>query len=307
MNPDYSLFRTIVEEGSLSAAGRAIGLSPAMVSKRLARLESRLGASLISRTTRRLALTVAGERFYDDVVAVLEAAKAAEARVAGQSGLPSGSLRISAPTSFARLHIAPHLKAFLDRYPKLELEFNLSDEMVDLMASRTDLAIRIAPQIGPGVHADRITTSRRILCAAPSYIDVHGSPATIARLRQHRLLATQGQLPWRLSGTDGRSVTVDGASVVKTNSSEVVRELAISGVGIALRSLWDISADLGQGRLVRILPQFEGSSSVGIYAAWAGQAEPSPGSRAFTEYLKELYAPVAPWDSSIGRSIAGGI
>lgn len=296
MDADYSLFRTIVESGSLSAAARVVGLSPAMVSKRLARLEARLGANLIHRTTRRLAPTEAGAHFYDDVVAILDAAKAAEARVAGQSGEPGGPLRLSAPTSFGRLHVAPHLKGFLDHFPTVDLEINLSDEIIDLIATKTDLAIRIAPDVGAGVTAERLTTSRRILCAAPAYLEAHGRPKSIAQLGQHRLLAAQGQLPWRLSGPDGRSITVEGVSHVRTNSSEVVREMAIAGIGIALRSLWDVSGDLAEGRLVQLLPQYEGSSSVGIYAVSPGMQKRSPGATALTDYLKALYTPRPPWE-----------
>lgn len=296
MDADYSLFRTIVESGSLSAAARVVGLSPAMVSKRLARLEARLGASLIHRTTRRLAPTEAGARFYDDVVAILDAARAAEARVAGHSGEPGGPLRLSAPTSFGRLHVAPHLKGFLDQFPTVELEINLSDEFIDLIATKTDLAIRIAPDVGAGVTAERLTTSRRILCAAPAYLKAHGSPQSIEQLRRHRLLAAGGQLPWWLSGPDGRGITVEGVSHVRTNSSEVVRELAIAGIGIALRSLWDVSGDLAEGRLVQLLPRYEGSSSVGIYAVSPGMQKWSPTAAALTDYLKALYTPRPPWE-----------
>jgi DNA-binding transcriptional LysR family regulator len=267
-----------------------------MVSKRLARLEARLGANLIHRTTRRLAPTQAGAHFYNDVVAILDAASAAEARVAGQSGKPGGPLRLSAPTSFGRMHVAPHLKDFLDRFPTVELEINLSDEFIDLIATKTDLAIRIAPDVGAGVTAERLATSRRILCAAPAYLLAHGRPMSIEQLGQHRLLAAGGQLPWRLSGPDDRSITVEGVSHVRTNSSEVVRELAIAGIGIALRSLWDISGDLAEGRLVQLLPQYEGSSSVGIYAVSPGMQKRSPGAAALTDYLKQLYAPRPPWE-----------
>src|SRR5688500_18820235 len=114
MDPNYALFARIVETGSLSAAGRALGLSPAMVSQRLARLEARLGVTLVNRTARRLALTGRGERFHADVVATLGAIRAAEERLSGERGTTGGPLRVTAPTSFGRLHIAPYLKLFLD-------------------------------------------------------------------------------------------------------------------------------------------------------------------------------------------------
>lgn len=296
MDADYALFAKIIESGSLSAAGRAVGLSPAMVSKRLARLEARLGAALVNRTTRRLALTETGERFHADVLAILKAVAEAEARVAGDKDGPAGLLRVSAPTSFGRLHIAPHLKRFLDDYPRITLDLDLSDGFVDLMAARIDVAVRITPTVGGGVSARRLATNRRILCAAPAYIAQHGAPEDTAALARHQLLAATGQFPWRLTGGDGRTVSIDGTSRVRTNSSEVVRELCIAGIGIALRSLWDVSADLAAGRLVRILPDCEGSADVGIYAVSPRRGEIAPAVRAFTEFLEGLYGPEPPWE-----------
>lgn len=296
MDADYALFAKIIESGSLSAAGRAVGLSPAMVSKRLARLEARLGAALVNRTTRRLALTETGERFHRDVLAILKAVAEAEGRVAGEKDGPAGLLRVSAPTSFGRLHIAPHLKRFLDAYPRITLDLDLSDGFVDLMADRIDVAVRITPTVGGGVSARRLATNRRILCASPAYIAEHGAPEDTAALARHQLLAATGQFPWRLTGGDGRTVSIDGTSRVRTNSSEVVRELCIAGVGIALRSLWDVSADLAAGRLVRILPDCEGSADVGIYAVSPRRSEIAPAVRAFTDFLEGLYGPVPLWE-----------
>lgn len=298
MDPDYALFARIVEAGSLSAAGRAVGLSPAMVSKRLARLEARLGVTLVNRTTRRLALTETGARFHADVVAILAAIREAEERLSGERGTIAGPLRVSAPTSFGRLHVAPYLKRFLDAHPAVELELNLSDGFSDLMAEKIDLAIRITPKVEPGLSARRLATSRRILCAAPAYVEAHGGPAALGELRGHRLLAADGQMPWRLTGPGGRTAQVDGRSHVRTNSSEVVRELALAGVGIALRSLWDISDDLAAGRLVRILPDHEGPADVGIYAVTPKLPRPLPSAAAFADFLAEIHSPAPPWEKA---------
>lgn len=294
---DYELFATIVATGSLSAAGRMLHLSPAMVSKRLARLEDRLGATLIIRTTRRLALTHAGERFHQDVIAILDAVKAAEARVSGQYSEPSGPLRVSAPTSFGRLHIAPYVSRFLNAHPLVQLELNLSDSFIDLMNERTDIALRITADIGPGLRARRLATNRRILCAAPAYLERHGTPSSIRELRGHCLLAAEGQLPWRLIDAKRQTVSVNGESHVRTNSSEVVRELAIAGVGIAFRSLWDISHDLTRGKLIRILDSHEGSRDVGIFTVQPDSTHILPTAQAFSDFLAGLYAPVAPWET----------
>ena len=238
MDPDHELFVTIVDEGGLAAAGRRLHISPAMMSKRLARLEERLGTRLVHRTTRRLALTPAGERLHADLRGILSALDEAERRVSGTSALIAGPLRITAPTSFGRMHIAPWLPRFLDDHPRVDLDINLSDDFTDLIDTRADLAIRITADPGPGLAARRLATNRRILCAAPAYLDRHGTPGTLADLKSHRLLAADGQMPWRLVGPKG-PVTVEGRSHVRTNSSEVVRELALAGGGVALRSLWD--------------------------------------------------------------------
>ncbi len=294
MDDDYALFAAIVEAGSLSAAARALSISPAMVSKRLARLEARLGARLIHRTTRRLALTPAGERFHADVVGILRAVEAAESRITGDRRDPAGPLRVSAPTSFGRLHVVPHLHAFLDACPRVELELDLSDSYVDLVAGRIDVAVRIASDVPVSLTAHRLGNNRRVLCASPAYLDRHGAPATIAALSAHRLLAATGQLPWRLSNGRRRQV-IDGRSHVRTNSSEVVRELAITGVGIALRSLWDVGDALAAGTLVPVLPGWEGPDDLAIYAVHPRAPTVPVAVTAFVDFLRQSLAGAA-WD-----------
>ncbi len=293
-DPDYALFVAVAESGSLSAAARALRISPAMVSKRLQKLENRLGVTLVHRTTRRLALTEAGERFRDDLSTILVSLDAAEARVTGARGTPAGPLRVSAPTSFGRLHVAPHLGTFLAAHPAVALTFDLTDGFVDLLGERVDVAIRIASEVPANVVAHRLATSRRVLCAAPSYLAAHGVPATVQGLDDHRLLAAAGQMPWRLVA-EGRASQVGRDSHVRTNSSEMVRELALGGVGIALRSLWDVGDALRDGRLVRVLPEWEGSAAVGIYAVHLRSGAVPAAVGAFVAFLQAVVDP-AVWE-----------
>jgi DNA-binding transcriptional LysR family regulator len=294
VDPDYELFATVVATGSLSAAARALAISPAMVSKRLARLEARLGTRLVHRTTRRLSLTSAGAGFHTDVLAILGAIEAAEGAVSGTQAV-RGPLCVTAPTAFGRLYVAPHLKKFLDLYPQIELRLDLSDGFSDLLSDQIDLAIRIAPAIGAGLAAHRLASSRRILCAAPAYLAEAGTPSTIAALADHRLLAADGQMPWRLHGPRG-PVTVDHATHVRTNSSEVARALALAGVGIALRSLWEVGRDIAEGRLARVLPDHEGSIDVGIYAVHPATPLVPRAVAALIDHLTDLYR-TPPWDA----------
>lgn len=264
-DPDYDLLLQIVEHGSISAAARARGMSTAAMSKRLARLEARLGVRLVHRTTRRQALTAAGQDLYDTLLPLGASLRAAEDRISGRHTLVSGPVRMTAPTSFGRMHVVPCLPSFLSRYPDVQLTIDLSDEFIDLFDGRHDLAIRISAKIGTGLVGHRLGTSHRVLCAAPSYIAAFGEPRALSDLAHHRLLATDSQLPWSLDGPDG-TVVQHGTSHIQTNSSEVARELALSGCGIALRSMWDVHEALEEGRLQRVLPNYQGSMDVGIFA-----------------------------------------
>lgn len=267
-DPDYDLFLAIVEAGSISAAARASGLSTAALSKRLARLEDRLSARLIHRTTRRLTLTAAGQDLHDALLPLRSSLRSAEERISGRHALVRGPLRINAPTSFGRMHVVPCLPAFLAANPDVSLSIDLSDEYVDLLDGGCDIAIRIGAQIGNGLVGRRLGTSHRVLCAAPAYLAAFGEPQRLADLAAHRVLATTSQLPWQLDGPEG-TVQFNGHSHIQTNSSEVVRELALGGCGIALRSLWDVADALEQGALRRVLPLYQGSQDVGIFAVHA--------------------------------------
>lgn len=300
MDPDYVLFARAIDAGSLSAAGRILNISPAMMSKRISRLETRLGVRLVHRTTRRLALTEEGAILHRDIVAILEAIQQAEDRVMNRHRAATGSLRISAPTSFGRLHVAPHVGRFLDAHPRVELQLNLSDAYEDLLAQRIDVAIRITDAIPHHLEGHHLAANRRILCASPAYLAAHEAPRKIADLPDHRLLAAEGQLPWRLVNGRSRKL-IDGRSHVRTNSSEIVRELALTGTGIALRSLWDVGVLLGEGKLVRILDGWEGPDDLAVYAVHPRAAGRPAAVDAFIGFLRDIFRH-ASWNKG-GRTI----
>jgi len=292
---DLDIFARVVSTGSMSMAGRALGLSPAVISKRIKRLEDRLGTRLLQRTTRQISLTEAGQGFHERVLAVLAGLEDAEAYVSGRSAQVQGMLKISAPTSFGRLHVAPHLKPFMTAHPDLALHLVLTDDITDIVGGGFDIAIRIAELADSSLVAKRLAPVRRVLCASPAYLAEHGMPTGVQDLKQHLCLPPHNNDSWRLEGPDG-PFTYRPDGLLITNSSEVIREAVIAGLGIALRSSWDVGPELKDGRLIQVLPDYEGSRNVALSAVYPSRQFLPAKVRLFIDYLVELYGPVPYWE-----------
>ncbi|MEW5421420.1 LysR family transcriptional regulator [Amorphus sp. 3PC139-8] len=300
---DMEIFARVVSAGSMSAAGREMGLSPAVISKRIRRLETRLGTRLLQRTTRQLALTEAGQGFYERVVVILAAIEEAEEFVTQRSRTTHGTLKIAAPTSFGRLHVAPHLGRFIETHGNLQINLVLSDEFVDVVAEGFDLAIRIAALTDSSLVAKRLAPINRVLCAAPSYLNHHGTPTSLDALRRHVCLAAAPQIPWSLEGPEG-TVTIRPQGPLATNSNEVVREAVIAGLGIALRSTWDVGPELAAGKLKVVMPAYRASERVAVHAIYPTRSFLPAKVRVFIDFLASLYAPVPYWDAGLETVLA---
>lgn len=285
---DFEIFARVITTGSMSAAGREMGFSPALISKRMKRLEARLGVRLMQRTTRQIALTEVGQGFYERVVNILASVEEAENYVTRRSRTVKGSLKVAAPTSFGRLHVAPYLPQLLEKNPDITITLNLSDDFVDLVADNIDIAIRIAELKDSSNVARKLATNTRILCASPAYLKANGEPKSFADLSDHQCLAAANQEVWNLTGPDG-SVTIKPEGSIKTNSSEVVREAVLAGLGIAIRSTWDVGPELANGKLKIVLPQYRGSSNVGVYALYPSRQFLPTTVRVFLDFLTSLY------------------
>jgi len=292
---DLEIFSRVASMGSMSAAGRALGLSPAVISKRIKRLEERLGTRLFQRTTRQISLTEAGLGFHERIAGILVGIEEAEAFVPGRSGAARGTLRVTAPTSFGRMHIAPHVRGFMEAHPDLTLNLILTDEFLDIVGEGYDLAIRIGELSDSSLVARRLASVRRVLCATPAYLEAHGTPKTIEDLAGHICLPPHNNDGWRLEGPDG-SLHYRPQGRLVTNSSEVVREAVRSGMGIALRSTWDIGPELRAGRLVQVLEGYEGSRNVLLSAVFPSRQFLPIKVRLFIDYLADLYGPSPYWD-----------
>lgn len=295
---DLEIFARVVTAGNMSAAGREMGLSPAVVSKRISHLEQRLAARLFQRTTRQLTLTEEGQGFYDRVVNILAGIEEAEAYVTRRNTVPKGTLKITAPTAFGRMHIAPYLGDFLERYPDIALDLDLSDNFVDIVGAGFDAAIRVAELEDSSLVARKLAPSHRVICATPAYLDKHGRPETLADLAGHNCLAPTAQEVWRLQGPEG-PVSTRVSGNIRTNSTEVVREAVLAGLGIALRSTWDVGPELKSGRLEIVLPKYQESPRVAVYAVYPCRQYVPAKLRVFVDYLASLFGPEPYWNKGL--------
>ena len=225
---DLDIFARVARTGNMSMAGREMGLSPAVVSKRISLLEDRLGARLFQRTTRQLTLTETGEGYFKRVVDILSLVEEAEDYVSRRNTKPRGVLKISAPTSFSRLHITPHLTEFLTRYPDIEIDMQLTDNFVDIIREGFDLAVRIGELEDSSLVARKLAKETRVICASPAYLAAAGTPQRIEDLEAHNCLLAGAQDEWRLDGPEGAcDVRVKGN--IRSNSAEFIRSVNRGG------------------------------------------------------------------------------
>jgi DNA-binding transcriptional LysR family regulator len=262
---DLDIFARVARTGNMSAAGREIGLSPAVVSKRISILEERLGARLFQRTTRQLTLTETGEGYYKRITGILGLIAEADDFVSRRNTKPRGVLKVTAPTTFSRYHLAPQLPAFLAEYPEIRLDLYLTDNHVDIIREGYDVAIRIGEIEESSLVARKLATDKRVIVAAPEYLERNGTPKTLKDLEDHNCMSAGSQDVWQIEGPSGhQDIRVKGN--IRSNSADLIREALLSGMGIGLRSLWEVSEEIDSGKLKIVLPQYRGSSRSALYA-----------------------------------------
>jgi DNA-binding transcriptional LysR family regulator len=294
---EMSVFEKVVAAGSLSAAARDLGVSTAVVSRRLAALEARLGVRLVNRTTRRLALTDEGASYHEACARILAEIEDADSAAAAQRVEPQGLLKVALPASFGHKHIAPLVPPFAARYPKIELAFSLSDRTVNVIAEGYDLAIRIGELEDSSLAARKLAPNRRVVCASPQYLREHPAPRVPEDLRQHNCLTTTDlQMNWEYKGPDGKRGMVRVSGHYACDNWEVLREWAMAGLGVALKSTWDVRRQLGEGLLVPLMPEYDFGTDVAIYAVYPHRRYLPAKTRVFIDYLAESFGPEPYWD-----------
>jgi DNA-binding transcriptional LysR family regulator len=289
---EMASFVAVVEAGSFVGAADALGVSKAAVSRHVSELEQRLGARLLHRTTRRLSLTDDGQLFFARAKEMLAAVDEAESEISSRSGEPSGRLRINAPLSFGVLHLAPLWPRFARLYPKLSLDIDLSDRVVDLVEEGYDLAVRITNLPNSQLVSRQLATTRMVCCASPQYLAEHGTPAQPSELAQHATISYSywaSRDEWTFTAPDGYTVSVRTHARLHANNGDTCRAAALEHLGVILQPDFLIADDLRRGTLVELMPDFQ-VLTLGIHAVYPSRKHLPIRTRRLVDFLVEAFA-----------------
>lgn len=291
-------FRRVAELGSFSAAAADLRISNAAVSNYVSQLEAALGATLLIRSTRRLALSEIGQAYLPRVQAILDEIEEAEAAARGLRSIPHGRLHINASATFGLLHVAPCIPAFSERYPELVLDLSFNDRVVDLIEEQVHVALRISTGLPvSGLGARALMPIECVLCAAPAYLERHGAPEKPADLVRHNCLTfkqSDSRHSWPLGG---ERQPVSGT--LTADSSIALRELALAGAGILLAPRFIAAPDIHAGRLIPLLPGYPPEAHT-LYAVFPPGARPSTKVRLFLDHLMECLGDPPRWERCVG-------
>jgi len=296
---DLELFTAIGASPSLAAAARALGVTPPAVSQRLAQIERRLGLRLVERNGKGLRITADGELLLDRSNDILRRLATLEEELAERRGTTTGILRLVAPFGFGRRHVAPLVADYHAARPDVHVDLTLSDRPGIGLVSACDILIRIGEIRDSDEIATVIAPNRRLLCAAPAYLARHGAPGDPAALRDHRCIVLRENdedvTLWRFRGPQGDQASVRIEPGLSSNDGEVTKTLTLSGLGITVRSEWDVADEIASGRLVHLLPDWT-LADADITALLGRRGERSARVGDFLTLLKQSLRPV-PWRS----------
>lgn len=292
------LFVRVAATHNISMAGEELGLSAALASSYLNKLEESLGVRLIHRTTRKVSLTAEGQAFLhhaEDVIASVDAAKAA----VGVGKLsPSGTLRIAAPASFGRMHLLPELPNFMKKHPDLKIDLKLSDTIIDLVEGGFDVAIRNSELKDSSLIAKKLVQDKRIVCASAEYIKNNGVPDIPEQLLNHNCISLMNLEMWSFKG-DKEPLNIKVKGNFRTDNGEAVRDACVNGLGIAVNSTWSVYKQIISGELKQVLADHPLQSEAAIWAVYPSSRQLAPKVRVFIDYFADYFQQNPYWDEQI--------
>ena len=300
---EMAFFSLLVRAGSLSAAARELNVTTAGVSKRLSQMEARLGARLLHRTTRRIGLTTEGELYLAHSRRILADIEDMEQMITSAGTAPRGLLRVNATLGFGRSHIAPLISAFHKRYPEVHAQLQLTVNPPTLIEDACDVWIRFGEPPDTRVIARRLASNRRLICAAPAYLERHGTPRVPNDLAQHSCIGIrqgeEGYGIWHLSSGQ-RTETVKVRGSLSTNDGEIAVNWALEGHGLVMRSEWDVAKYLQSGRLRQVLPNWE-TPLADIYAVYPQQLQTAARVRTFVDFVAAAFSSATPMGQELAH------
>lgn len=292
------VFVAAVEEGSFAAAARRFGLSAAMAGKHVSAIESELNARLLQRTTRRLSLTDTGQTYYERCKQILEAFDDANREASDSQGTARGVLRVAAPVTFGAMHLGEVLARYVEDHPQVSVEVLLGDRYVDLIEAGVDIAIRIGRLQDPALVTRRLAPCRMVVCAAPAYLERHGTPRKPRDLLRAPRLAFSEAVSagdWTLFDARNRAHIIDGPCRIAANNTQMLLAAALAGAGIAYGPTFVFGEHLRRGELVSLLPAYR-ATELAIQAVYPSARRIPLKVRRFVDYLTEAFGDEPPWD-----------
>ncbi|MDB5398465.1 MAG: LysR family transcriptional regulator [Rhodopila sp.] len=281
-----SILVASAEAGSFSAAGRRLGVPLPTVSRKVAELEAHLNTQLLTRTTRRLELTDAGVAYVSACKRILEQVDEAESQASGEYTLPRGTLAMTAPIVFGRLHVVPIINEFLAQFGEINVELTLADHNLDLIGEHLDLALRVGALPDSTLVAVKVGEIRRVICGSPAYFAAHGTPKAPEDLVQHMCVTFTGLAAggtWTFNHREGATKGVRPLCRLKVNTAESAIDAAIAGVGVTNVLSYQITRPVGEGKLRIILQDYEPGPSP-VHFVHAGQGLVPLKTRRFIEF-----------------------
>jgi len=298
---DMRCFVSVAEFQSVTKAADQLNLAPSAVSRRLKELEARLGAQLLTRTTRRMSLTEAGQVFFRRSRQILQDVGEAEAEVSSESHGLSGLLRVAAPSTFGVDHLSGLIAEFMIEHPDLQIDLDLSDRVVDLVGEGIDLAVRIGSLPDSSLMARKLTDVRMLVCAAPAFLRRHGTPKAPEDLKRLPALCYDGSSRpdiWRYRTAEGEDAWVQVPMRMRANNGTVLRDAAAEGLGIVMEPSFIVHGALANGTLVPVLPEVQWPE-IGIFTVYPEQRHLSAKSRAFIDFIAARIGPKPYWEATL--------
>ncbi len=295
---EMEAFVQVVEAGGFTEAARKLRLTPSAVSKLISRLEDRLGARLLHRTTRRVSLTAEGRAYFDELRGILAEIDAVEASIGGAEAEPRGLLRVNVAHGFGMSQIVPLVPDFVARYPQVQMQISFDDHIVDLVSAGEDVGIRLGLPGDDTLIARKLGDYRRMICGAVSYFERFGVPQTPADLEHHRaVLSTNVALlnHWPMRFPDGRVERVAMRGIAASNSGDALYRLLLDGMGLGFTADFLCHKDIAAGRIRTVLDDYLVDSSWPIYAVYPARKHLAAKVRAFVDFLVERFTPQPPW------------